>query len=1659
MSCWPSTLIDLVTSAAREHGNRPALLAPGRLALDYAGLLDLVRSTSGVLAGAGIAPGQRVAVVTANGPEAASAFLAIAACAACAPLNPSYREEEFRFYLSDLRPSALIVEEGLDCPAGAVAIHQGIPVISLRRRQDAPAGWFELSSSGPVTNPTFAKEENVSLVLHTSGTTSRPKVVPLTSRNLCRSAHNIAGTLALSADDRCLNVMPLFHIHGLAAAVLASLSCGASVVCAPGFVAPRFFEWMDAFRPTWYTAVPTMHQSILQRSLRHADIIERAPLRFIRSSSAPLPPQAMRDLESVFGVPVIEAYGMTEAAHQMASNPLPPAARKPGSVGRAAGPEVAVMDDAGNLLPAGTIGEVVIQGENVTRGYDDNPQANTAAFTNGWFRTGDQGRFDEEGYLFLTGRLKEIINRGGEKISPREVDEVLMDHPMVAQALAFAIPDPKLGEEVAAAVVLRDGASLDEAALQYFAQQRLSDFKIPRHIVFLKEIPKGATGKLQRIGLAAKLAVDNAIAITPPAPQLGEADAETALERKLAAIWAKVLGLDRVSANQNFFDIGGDSLLALQVASRLRDAGIELTVVDMFRQPTVNRMARWLSQGGRSCDPARGVIPRVDREQGQQLSFAQERMFFLDQYEEEKAVYNRPALFRLHGAVSVSALEQSLRATAERHETLRTTYQLKDGELRAVVLAPAAVPVRIVEAGSLEEALAAVREEAREAFDLSRDLMFRASLYRLGADDWLFSITMHHIASDGWSSRLFLSEMAEVYRACIAGEEPKLDPLPIRYADFSAWQRERLTGERLDYLLEYWRAQLADAPSLLELPTDHPRPTLQQFSSARLTAILPKELAGGLTKLAREHDVTLFMVLLAAFQSLLARYSGMRDIVVGTPVAGRTRTEMEPLIGLFVNTLPLRTNLDGDPTFKEILGRVRDTTLEAFSHQELPFEKLVDGLSVARSVRHAPVFQVMFQLRNVPHEPAELAGCEMAEIDVDPGVQAFDLNLEVGERDGALRCDLGYRTDLFEAPTAERMLSHLRNLLAGVVQNPSTRFSELALLDEAERRQLIDGVNPPLEPLPEPWLHRKIDQLAQTRPHQLAVVCGAAQLTYGSLKAVSDRIARRLLECGVGVEDVVAVVSGRSMLLPAAVLGIWKVGAAYAPLDPAFPTARLEFILRDSRARAIVVERAAVKTLPAHSLPVIVMDEIAPADPCEDPPPVGTTADTLAYVIYTSGSTGQPKGVEVMHGGLSNVIGSFARLLEVDHGDVSVDVSTPSFDLSAFNLFLPLSSGAKLVMGTGEDAKDGERLGALLASCGATIVAATPTTWTMLIETGWAGLPRLKAISCGETLSRELAAALLGRTRELWNMYGPTEVSVAATAYRVEPGEGPAPIGRPVANTRCYILDDYRQLVPAGCVGELYVGGAGVAHGYCNRPELTAERFLPDPFAGRPGARMYRTGDRARFRSDGAIEFFGRLDCQVKLRGHRIELGEVEAALRRHPSVTDCAVVLQTAPDGSSCLAAFLAPSKAGPATPEVLRQFLRQTLPDYMIPAAFTYLENLPLSSNGKVDRRTLAQRPPAAIEPAPIADRSLSPVEAIVAAAFHRLLNWPRIGPDDNFFDLGGHSLMAMRLQAHLRQELGIELPLRQIFSAPTVRSIARMSVEAMLAQELVKERGVKA
>jgi acyl-CoA synthetase (AMP-forming)/AMP-acid ligase II len=1047
-----SSLPHLLEHQAEHIPAAPAILAPGRATLTYGLLYEQIDSIGRALRTMGVGRRDRVAVVLPNGPEMAVAILAIEAWAVCAPINPACSLEELEKSFADLQARALITQAGLDSPARLVARSQGIRELELTIDFDKAAGLFTLCGDPEHAVPEEpVSSSDVALLLPTSGTTSRPKIVPLTHGNICRSAHSHGVALALSTTDRCLNVLPLFHGHGLNATLLASLASGASVVCTPGCEVDRFFGWLSEFQPTWYSAVPAMHQAILSQAAHNRERISECRLRFLRSSSAPLPSRIFRELEQTFETPVIEWYGMTETASApIACNPLPPRQRKAGSVGVPAGLDVAIIDETGTFLSWGRTGQIVVRGASVMLGYDRNPMASRTAFSGDWFKTGDLGFFDNEGCLFLTSRIQEIINRGGEKIAPREIDEVLVEHPAVAESVTFAVPHRTLGEDVGSAVVLRPDARATPKDIRQFVIGRVADFKVPRQVLIVDELPKGATGKVQRLGLAAKLGLAHSGANAPiyVAPR-------TPLEQVLAEHWAEILRTQRVGVHDDFFALGGDSLLVTDVLAHVyTTTHLDVEAARFFEAPTVAELAHHLEtlrQAGQTTQPA-SVIVRVPRDIAVPVSIPQERLWKQHKALRDIPLFNVLYPLRLPSEIDAGVLERSVNELVQRHEILRTTFTTLEHRCVQVIAPQLTVHLTCDDLSEMpdseKEAVGyrLIQEEALHSFDIERGPLFRTRLARLADREHLLLITMHQIICDGWSLGVLIGELIALYDAFSAGEMSPLAPLSVQYADFAHWQRRWRSHPEIRDQLDYWREQLRDPLPVIRLSARRPRSIIDEFRTTRRQLALPTSLSEAIKQFSHDNGGTLFMALVTALQILFHRYLGEADCRVATLVANRNRPGTAELIGPLVNTVILRTDLGGDPSAREVMRRVRTTTLAAFAHQDLRFEELGETLERERAINPAALAQVMVTLQNATAR----AGSRFTPIfeEADSSIlmplttmTTFDIILMLYESAHGLRGSCVYKPHLFDADTIGRLLQDFQSVLEQMVARPERPIS------------------------------------------------------------------------------------------------------------------------------------------------------------------------------------------------------------------------------------------------------------------------------------------------------------------------------------------------------------------------------------------------------------------------------------------------------------------------------------------------------------------------------------------------------------------------------------------------------------------------------------------
>jgi amino acid adenylation domain-containing protein/FkbH-like protein len=1118
------------------------------------------------------------------------------------------------------------------------------------------------------------------------------------------------------------------------------------------------------------------------------------------------------------------------------------------------------------------------------------------------------------------------------------------------------------------------------------------------------------------------------------------------VEEAIARIWREVLRLEHLGVHDDFFEIGGDSLLAVQVLSRIGSVlGVELSLDEFFRGSTVAEVSSQTPHASRFAAP----IERA-HELSAPLSFGQQRLWFISQLDNASAAYHIPLCLRMDGELDRAALQSALDALLRRHESLRTVFVDAEGEpvqqvLRAMPFDLQEVDLR-ARSREEREAEVAARARAQSApFDLIAGPPIRGSLLHLAHDEHVLLFTMHHIVSDGWSIGVILRDLVNLYGTYFAGLPESLPPLPLRYTDFASWQRRDAAQARSQEHLLYWRDQLRGAPSLLELPLDRPRPAAQSYRGADATVSLDVELTAQLRTLSRRLDVTLAMALQVAWTILLSRLSGQRDLVIGVPVANRPRVELENLVGFFVNTLPVRVRLDDDPTVGALVLRVKDVMLAAYAHQAAPFERIVEALQPVRSLSHSPILQVLFAFQNARRETPQPRGLLMAEEEVPSSAAQFDLTLSLRERAGGISGFINYATDLFDRSTIERWVGHFATVLREMANGPDVPLSKLRLMSETERWQVLRSFNQTSTPYPDDRaVHNLFEEQAARSPDAVAVICGGRQQTYKEVNELANKLAHHLRAVGAQPGQYVPVVLPRSPELVTAQLAVLKAGCAYVPIDPELPLVRQRFMIEDCAAQvAIARSQRELALLPAGVKGVDLQnsaDAIARYSSLN--PPSQRDAMAPAYVMYTSGSTGTPKGVIVPHQAINRLVIN-SRYAEIGPHDVIAHCSNPAFDAATFEIWGGLLNGARVVVVPQEIVLDSRRLAQLLMERGTTILFLTVGLFNQCADDLACAFERLRYLLVGgDVLDPRVIERVLERSppQRLLNAYGPTESTTFATTYRIERVSESArsiPIGSPIANTQIYVLDEHCEPVPIGVTGEIYIGGAGVAQGYLNRPELTAERFVNHPFAPNPPSRLYRTGDLGRWQADGMVEFLGRNDGQVKVRGFRIELGEVEAQLTRHPHVKEVAVVTRADRSGGKLLVAYISCAGDLPS-PEVLRAHVRSALPEYMVPSAFVTLPNLPLTPNGKLDRRALPEPDADAY-----ASREYEPpgdeVEESLATIWRELLRTGLVGRHDNFFELGGHSLLAMQVAARIRSALSIEMQMPALFQFPVLAELA--------------------
>ncbi|PWW60408.1 non-ribosomal peptide synthetase [Actinokineospora spheciospongiae] len=1644
-----ATLPELFDAAVARHPDVPAVVAggAGEVVLTHAELHARANRLAHLLLARGAGPERLVGLALPRSPDLVVALLAVLkAGAAYLPLDPEYPVERTASTLADAAPLVVLATRGTADRLPATA---GVPVLVLdaedvvddlaRQRADAP-GTADLPAPLSPANPAY--------VIYTSGSTGRPKGVVFPAGALVNLITWQLAAVPVWPGKRTA----LFAATGFDASAqeVASALAGAKTLVVPDTETRRnaveLVRWLDRHRVNELFAPAVVLEALCDAAAELGrdpgaltDVMQAGEALSVRGEVREFyrrhPEWTLRNWYGPTETHVVTAHALTGGA---ADWPV-----RVGIGGPIDNTGCHVLDDRLRPVPVGVPGELYLGGAQVARGYLGRPGLTAQRFVAAPFgppgervyRTGDLVRWRADGTLDFLGRVDHQVKIRGFRVEPGEVEAALAGHPDVAQAAVLAVPVTRGGaveQRLVGYVVPRAGTTPTAAALRGHLADRLPDYLVPAAFVRLAALPTTPSGKVDRTALPAP-------DLTPDGSGRGP---RTPREAVLCELFAEVLGVARVGVDDGFFDLGGHSLLATRLVSRVRAVlGVELAVRAVFEAPTAALLAGRLdgTAGAARPAPAPATRPRV-----LPLSAAQQRLWFLDRVEDLGATYHIPLVLRLTGGLDRAALRAALDDVVARHESLRTVFPVVDGHPRQEVLDPGPVAWTEAETGG-DGVVAALAEQVARPFDLATEPPVRAALFAVGPGEHVLLVVLHHIGADGWSLTPLARDLSAAYAARRAGAAPGFAPLPVQYADYALWQRDLLAADSPH--LAHWTAVLAGLPDEIPLPADRPRPPVASHRGGEVAFGIPAEQHAALRALARGTGTTLFMVLHAGLALLLSRLGGGDDIPVGTPVAGRTDDALDELVGCFVNMLVLRTDTSGDPSFRDLLGRVRETDLAAYAHAELPFERLVEALAPPRSLARHPVFQVMLGLQNTPEPVLDLPGLAVAAEPVAVGSARFDLSFGFAERGDGLDGVLEFNADLFDPATAAGIADRLARLLAAVAADPDTPVRQVELLTAGERALLLEQGRGVVRPVPPVDLADVVAGVAAAHPGLPAVRTADTTVSYAELVDRADRLARLLVARGAGPERFVAVALPRGPELVVALLAVQRAGAAHLPLDPAFPPERTAHMLSDAEPVLVITDEATAGALPAVGVPRLALDaartraELAGAPPCAFPRAVPSNA---AYAIYTSGSTGLPKGVVVPRGALANFLAALADHVPLSTGDRWLAVTTIAFDIAALELFLPLAHGACVVLADRDTVRDPARLLALARRTGVTVAQATPSLWQTVLDAADEegdrdALSGVRVLSGGEALPAALAARLRARAASAVNLYGPTETTIWSTLAHLGADERAPGIGEPIANTRVLVLDRALRPVPPGVVGELYLAGAGVARGYHRRPGLTAERFVADPGGG-PGERAYRTGDLVRWTGSGRLEFLGRADEQLKVRGFRVEPGEVEAALAGHPLVGRAVVVARESGDGHRRLVGYVTAAGAPAVDPAAVREHAARVLPEHMVPVVVV-LDAFPTTANGKVDRRALPAPDPRGAAP----DRApRTPAELALCELFADVLGVAEAGVRDDFFALGGDSVLTLRLTGRAGRA-GLPLTPRDVFVHRTPAALAAVAAAA--------------
>jgi len=1607
-----STLISAAIDKANELGDTPAVAeTQSARTLTYSQLAQRSGQLAALLKGKGLGRGHVVGISMPRGVDMVLAVLgSMRSGATNLPLDYQLPIKRLAFMCQDAGARCVITTKGL-----ADRFPKDVELVLLD--DDDLLGdleQMEVSDECPATS------EDLAYIIYTSGSTGKPKGVAVEHGPAFNDVVSLAAILDTGPEDTVLATTALSFDPSIEDLFLPLINGAKLVIVDETTVrdGAKLASSITEHDATVMHMTPS-HWSLLLESgwPGKSNLTAISGGEALRSSFARLLRKKVASL--------INVYGPTEAVINCTWHDVQDAPDDSSvvSIGKPKhNTKVFVLDQHCQPLPVGIAGELCIGGQSVAQGYLNLDELTRDRFINlaidgsehRVYRTGDRARLDHNGEIEYLGRLDDQIKVRGYRIELGEIEAALRAAPGVRDAAVTAKELAHAEVRLFAFVTTTDDSEVDVAAIQDYLSTILPAYMLPQRIVTLKSLPLNANRKVDRSAL-------NEI----PLGEISSADAippEPGMEKTLAAIWTEILTVEVADRNADFFDLGGHSLLAMRSIDRINQrVGASISMVEFFANPALYQQAALLERRT-SDDAPQEIISAQDRHLEAPLSFTQERLWVLGQLDEASVAYNIVGGVEINGDLDLDCMNVALRDVVTRHRIMRAFYVMTDDGLKQRFhedIAGLAIERVSFSDRSVDDAeLAAagyIRQVSREAFDLAAYPLFRLVAIEITSRRTQLVGIFQHIMFDGWSARLFVNELQKRYREVQLGSTEALPAPAIEFADYAVWQRNQFETEGASNKhLAYWLEKMRDDPTLLRLPYDRPRPLQPSYKGDSIIRHFSADLTKRIKNLARSEDASTFMLLLAAFKVLLRRYSGESQITVGSPVAGRRTKELEELIGCFINTLALRTTVSGDDKFLDVLANVKQTCLDGLDHQDMPLTYLASELSRRGSDGVIPLFQTLLVLQNYEQPDFGIPGLDVQQLHLANGGAQFELSLFMRELDDRIQVTLQYNSKLFDEATAARIFDHYRTLLNHVTHFPLATVDRTTVLPDEERRVVLEKWNRAGdEALAAPTLPQLLQPSMITNSTRVAVESRDESLTYGELDARANSIAAELGNRGVTAGELVGISMQRSPDMLATILGIHRAGAAFLPLDPGFPVSRLDYMISDSGTKLVLVDYFAAQRLNELTSPVDKLDveDIAASKLRADMAPVGKEENPLAYVLYTSGSTGAPKGVAVGHKSVVNFLQTMREKPGLTSDDRLVAVTTLGFDISVLELLLPLLVGARVILADATEQTDGRELAKLLSSSRASVCQATPSTWRMLLDSGWDAPEGFKVLCGGEALSRNLADRLLANGAEVWNMYGPTETTVWSTCARIT-ADAPIHIGRPIANTTTYILDDTLEPVPLGIVGELYIGGGGLALGYLNRPELNEDRFVADPFATQPGAKMYRTGDEVFVDVEGNIHWLRRKDNQIKLRGFRIELGEIENVVGQHPSVQQCVVLLTDNDDTEKQIIAFVTNKKGKPFSAMELRRHTLKSLPHYMTPHNFVQLEEMPLTPNGKVDSNALMSTVSFGRQSSAEYVEPEDGFEGQLAEIWKDVLRVDQISRFDNFFELGGDSLSAVRV-----------------------------------------------